>query len=109
MPKSRKSLIAFLREYDEPVCGRCLVVLNDVSAVRAKRDTGDGALETFPHPTDMLALKAWVIEKILDDHWIFEIDRTNQRFVPISTWGGDPVCIYHLTVLADMERRSYRW
>lgn len=88
------------------MCGRCLVVLNTTSPVRAR--TPGGELASFEHPTDVPALKAWVIEKILDGQWSFEIGPLAHCFVPIATWHGDPVCVYHLYVLAEMERRGIR-
>lgn len=65
-------------------------------------------LEVFERVTDMAALKAWAIEKILDGLWRFEVNATNGGFVPISTWHGDPVCCYHLYVLGERELRTGR-
>lgn len=103
MPNSH----AFLAEYgDVPVCGRCLVVINATVPIRAKHPRGE--YEAFQYPTEMTTLKAWVIGKILDRGWWFEIGTVTDCFIPISTWHGDPVCAYHLYALAELERRSLR-
>jgi hypothetical protein len=71
--------------------------------IRAKNDR-EGKCEFFHNAmTDPVALKAWVVEKILDGYW-FEIGDTSERFVPISTWHGDPVCRWHLYYLANNEK-----
>ena len=83
MPKSGPALRELLEEYrDVPVCGRCLVVLDATGEIRALYH--DGRSETFSQPTNMLALKAWVVVKILERGWRFEIGSTVERF--LSAW-----------------------
>lgn len=101
MPKTSPPLRELLAEYgDVPVCGRCLVVVNVTDEIRAK---SRAYAEVFSQPTNMLALKAWVIVKILERGWWFEIGDTSERFMPLSTYRGDPVCAYHLYELVRLE------
>lgn len=107
MPSSPDTTHAFLAEYgDVPVCGRCLVVIDSRMRILAKHPKH--GLHVFERVTDMAALKAWVIEKILNGLWRFEVNDSNGRFVPISTWHGDPVCRWHLYVLGERELRTGR-
>jgi hypothetical protein len=90
-----------------PICGRCLIVVNATISVRAKHPSG--RLEICETPTEPVALKVWVIGKCLDDPgWWFEIGSTGDRFIPIATMYGDPVCSYDLYRLVDSEIRRLR-
>lgn len=89
------------------LCGRCLVIPNATSYVRAVFP--NGAKVIFREHTDPVALKKWVEARAYGDGCTFECDATTARFLPISTWHGDPVCAFHLWLLADLEmKRGYR-
>lgn len=101
-----RELRASLRDFgDIEVCSRCLVILNATCQVIAKHPSG--RLEICDFPTDMLRLKAWVIARILEPGWWFEIGSTTDRFKRFATWYGDTVCAYHLYRLGQREAREY--
>lgn len=89
------------------LCGRCLVVVNAQTAVRAKHP--NGALEIIREATNPVGLKSWVTGLLVNSReWRFEMDSTTDRFIPISTMYGDLVCAYHLWILVDDEMHGRR-
>lgn len=89
----------------DEICGRCLVNLNASTSIVAKWGTGN--IEQ-PRSRTPAQLKTWAQEMLYGNGAHFEVDATNQRFEAVSTWHGDPVCGYHLWVLAEAEiRRGY--
>ena len=87
------------------ICNRCLVNVNSTTAIRARfRDS----LESCEVVTDPVALKKWAQTMLCGDVGAvvkIEVNHTTDRFRPVSTWHGDPVCSYHLWVLVDTEAR----
>lgn len=86
------------------LCGRCLIVVNVTTPVSVRYDHHtDWAQDT----TDPEQLAAWVeqhCERSGGDA-LFSIGPTSRRFVPFSTWHGDPVCSWHLWQLTEKEQR----
>lgn len=88
----------------DEICGRCLVNVNATITIQAIFP--DGHKEFCEHPTDPVALKKWVEDRWFGDNCRFEVGQTTARFRAVSTWHGDPVCVYHLWELCETERRS---
>lgn len=90
---------------DLGICNRCLVIVNSASVVRARFAN---RMEFCEHPTVPVMLKKWVEARLyLDGCQRFEVDNTTDRFRAISTWYGDPVCSWHLWMLADAEAKAF--
>jgi hypothetical protein len=89
------------------LCGRCLVNLDARTLIRARFPNGH--MEICSSATDPVALKKWAQGQIRAHEAVsFDVDATADRFLPVSTWHGDPVCSWHLWVLADAEmKRGY--
>jgi hypothetical protein len=93
------------------LCGRCLIILNATTAVRADipREGGRIDVEHAACATDPVSLKKWA-ERVLQLGGRITVDATTGRFEPLSTWHGDPVCSVHLWTLAEAEMRNgYGW
>ena len=86
------------------LCGRCLVIVDARTVIRARHP--DGCIEVCEHSTDPRTLKKWVEARAYGDGCTFQVDNTTDRFLAISTWHGDPVCSWHLWVLAEAEMRD---
>lgn len=108
MNLSARNLSAILQDFgDMPICGRCLVVLDARMSVRAKHP--NGASDAIQDITNPLYLKGWVISHLLESpEYRFEIGPTTDRFIPIATMYGDPVCAYDLYNLVAFEARRNR-
>lgn len=90
----------------DEICGRCLVNINATVTIRAIFP--DGKREFCDCATNPVALKKWVEDRRFGDNYCrFEVDATTDRFRPVSTWHGDPVCSWHLWVLVDGEAKAY--
>ena len=89
----------------DEICGRCLVLPNAGSSIKAV--WGDN--EAYPpNPQNPRALKKWAEEMLYGNCARFQIEDTTDRIEAISTWQGDPVCSYHLWQLTVAEmRRGY--
>lgn len=88
----------------DEICGRCLINPNASTSVVAKWGTN---IQPPPSMSPYL-LKKWAQDMLYGNHARFEVDATSQRFEAVSTWHGDPVCGYHLWLLAEAEmRRGY--
>jgi hypothetical protein len=97
--------VADLTGSGDEICGRCLIQPDSRTAVFAVKA---GFREIAPDMNPRL-LKLWAQEKAYVDNCRFEINDTTGRILALSTWHGDPVCSYHLYVLADAEmRNNYR-
>ena len=92
---------------DLDICGRCLVNPNMTTYVVAIWETrGSINRERAPNHANPRALKQWAEDRLYGDGARFEIDATINRIVAISTWHGDPVCSYHLWLLAESENKG---
>lgn len=102
------NLSAILRDFgDMPICGRCLILTDSRISVRAKHP--NGASDAVQDAINPLYLKGWVISHMLESPaYTFEIGATTDRFIPIATMYGDPVCSYDLWQLVDDERNGRR-
>lgn len=93
------------------ICNRCLVLVNATVPVRV-RYVGDDGLINFEHcdcTTDPRSLKSWVQKYAQFPRVYFEVGNLTDRFLPVSTWGGDPVCSFHLCELVSREERGQRF
>ena len=86
-----------------PLCSRCLVVMDARTFVRAQfPDRIEECRDRNP-----IGLRAWA-EGVLAEGGRIIVDDTIDRFAPVATWYGDPVCTIHLWECADRERRGAR-
>lgn len=86
------------------LCGRCLVVVDVRTSIRARTDRTVGHAPAL----DVVSLIKWAEAAIYGDGADIEVNDTRQRFQPVSTYRGDLVCAYHLTELVSMELRGFR-
>jgi hypothetical protein len=94
----------------DEICGRCLINWNGTRIVASWGGHGQEPDTEMAEPASMTpaALKKWAQDMLYGNRARISADAVSQRFEAISTWHGDPVCGYHLRVLAEAEmRRGY--
>ena len=86
------------------LCGRCLVVVDARTVIRARTPT---RITTAPD-LDVVSLIKWAESMIYGDNANIEVNGTRNRFQPVSTYRGDLVCAVHLYELVSLELRGFR-
>jgi hypothetical protein len=89
----------------DTVCGRCLVIPNSTSVVTAHFGAGEFVNAPFA-PSDPWRLAAWVEQQGTAGAVRFSINDMSNAFIPVATFGGDPVCAGHLYELVTNEARN---
>lgn len=90
------------------LCGRCLVVVNASTSVRARWKNAGGYHIAHAENLDVTSLIQWAEDMIYGQNADIEIGNTSQRMRPVSTFRGDLVCAYHLMELVSIELRMFR-
>ena len=87
------------------ICARCLINLDAGTMILARFPVLAPDLSPFVNTTDPWALKEWAIN-MLEQGATIDVDATADRFRPVATWHGDPVCVVHLWERRDAEMRA---